>query len=195
MAQRDNLSGMLTPQTRDLALRSLLILNAFVSRPYCKHPHSLKSTPFFKMKFVILISVFLSLGSEVAYGFPSTQHVTSHLSSELRRAVRRASEKRLLFDPLTTPIEGKSHLTIFENSPDRTAVTGEHSFIAPDFDAGDQRGPCPGLNALANHGYIGRNGVTSVSPTTTMNLTWHDKAFSWRRQQPQSTKSGEWGSI
>jgi Peroxidase, family 2 len=41
-------------------------------------------------------------------------------------------------------------------------VTGEHSFIPPNFNAGDQRGPCPGLNALANHGYIERNGVTHV---------------------------------
>ena len=60
------------------------------------------------MKFVILISVFFSLGSEVVNGFPSSHHVSSHLSKELRRGIRRASEKRLLFDPLTTPIEGES---------------------------------------------------------------------------------------
>lgn len=45
-------------------------------------------------------------------------------------------------------------------------VTGDHAFIAPNFTAGDQRGPCPGLNALANHGYIPRNGVVSVSVET-----------------------------
>lgn len=61
-----------------------------------------------------------------------------------------AHDKRLLFDPLTTPIE----------------VTGVHEFIAPDFDAGDQRGPCPGLNALANHGYISRDGVTGLLEVT-----------------------------
>ncbi|KEQ75153.1 Cloroperoxidase [Aureobasidium namibiae CBS 147.97] len=38
-------------------------------------------------------------------------------------------------------------------------VSGKHAFQAPNFDKGDQRGPCPGLNALANHGYISRNGV------------------------------------
>ncbi|KAL4931458.1 peroxidase family protein [Aspergillus undulatus] len=42
-------------------------------------------------------------------------------------------------------------------------VTGEHAFQPPDFDNGDQRGPCPGLNALANHGYIPRSGVASLS--------------------------------
>ncbi|KAL3420535.1 oxidase [Phlyctema vagabunda] len=49
----------------------------------------------------------------------------------------------LLFDPLTKPID----------------VSGKHAFKAPDFDAGDVRGPCPGLNALANHGYIPHDGV------------------------------------
>lgn len=38
-------------------------------------------------------------------------------------------------------------------------VTGIHIFKPPG--PGDLRGPCPGLNALANHGYIQRNGVTT----------------------------------
>jgi hypothetical protein len=42
-------------------------------------------------------------------------------------------------------------------------VSGEHSFIPPDFENGAQRGPCPGLNALANHGYIPRDGIVGVS--------------------------------
>ncbi|KAK6216308.1 hypothetical protein LQW54_003699 [Pestalotiopsis sp. IQ-011] len=42
-------------------------------------------------------------------------------------------------------------------------VSGAHAFAAPDFDAGDQRGPCPGLNALANHGYIDRTGITTFT--------------------------------
>jgi hypothetical protein len=41
-------------------------------------------------------------------------------------------------------------------------VSGVHAFQPPNFEAGDQRGPCPGLNALANHGYIPRKGVVSV---------------------------------
>ena len=39
-------------------------------------------------------------------------------------------------------------------------VSGAHAFIAPG--ASDLRGPCPGLNALANHGYIARNGYTNI---------------------------------
>ncbi|KAL4792210.1 hypothetical protein BDV19DRAFT_400698 [Aspergillus venezuelensis] len=45
----------------------------------------------------------------------------------------------------------------------RFTVTRDHAFQPPDFDAGDHRGPCPGLNALANHGYIPRNGVASLT--------------------------------
>lgn len=32
----------------------------------------------------------------------------------------------------------------------------------PNFDAGDVRGLCPGLNAAANHGYIPHNGVGTI---------------------------------
>lgn len=50
-------------------------------------------------------------------------------------------------------------------------MTGEHEFIAPT--SSDQRGPCPGLNALANHGYINRDGVTSlVEAAAAINEVW-----------------------
>ncbi|KAL5345964.1 hypothetical protein ACLOAV_008994 [Pseudogymnoascus australis] len=97
--------------------------------------------------------VSLSALSSVAYAFPSvtadsllSDDVIAKVAEGLRGVAQESHEKRLLVDPLTTPID----------------VTGDHSFIPPDFSAGDQRGPCPGLNALANHGYIGRNGVTNV---------------------------------
>ncbi|KAF7536945.1 heme-thiolate peroxidase [Neopestalotiopsis clavispora] len=62
---------------------------------------------------------------------------------KLHEGLLKLKNKRLLFDPLTTPID----------------VTGDHEFQAPDLDGGDMRGPCPGLNALANHNYIPRDGV------------------------------------
>ena len=40
-------------------------------------------------------------------------------------------------------------------------VTGEHAWVAPGPD--DLRGPCPGLNALANHGYFPHNGVVPLA--------------------------------
>jgi hypothetical protein len=49
-------------------------------------------------------------------------------------------------------------------------VSGKHEWQPPNFEDGDQRGPCPGLNALANHGYISHSGVASYLPLiTTMN--------------------------
>ncbi|KAH8201371.1 hypothetical protein TruAng_004454 [Truncatella angustata] len=57
--------------------------------------------------------------------------------------------------------------TVFNAQQQRIDVTGDHAFIPPNFAAGDQRGPCPGLNALANHGYIPRNGVSDLLTLTT----------------------------
>lgn len=39
-------------------------------------------------------------------------------------------------------------------------VTGAHAFKAPG--STDQRGPCPGLNAMANHGYLPHNGIATI---------------------------------
>ncbi|GKT48188.1 dothistromin biosynthesis peroxidase dotB [Colletotrichum spaethianum] len=104
------------------------------------------------MKSLYFLSVLPCLSSGVV-GFPAyvnealKNDVGSKLSKQLAGIFHESHEKRLLFDPMTTPIN----------------VAGDHRFIAPDFQDGAQRGPCPGLNALANHGYINRNGVTSVT--------------------------------
>ncbi|MCJ1263364.1 hypothetical protein MMC22_003234 [Lobaria immixta] len=50
--------------------------------------------------------------------------------------------------------------TSFNPTQQHIDVSGAHSFIAPT--ASDLRGPCPALNALANHGYIARNGYTTL---------------------------------
>ncbi|KAK7722702.1 hypothetical protein SLS57_004907 [Botryosphaeria dothidea] len=51
----------------------------------------------------------------------------------------------------------------FDAGAQAVSVTGEHAFVAPNFGAGDQRGPCPGLNAAANHGYIDHSGVDTFN--------------------------------
>ncbi|KAG4443914.1 hypothetical protein IFR05_000554 [Cadophora sp. M221] len=45
------------------------------------------------------------------------------------------------------------------------ADDGPHAFKAPV--AGAKRGQCPGLNAAANHGYLNRNGITTITQATT----------------------------
>ena len=53
----------------------------------------------------------------------------------------------------------------FDAKSQHISTTGSHAFVAPNFAAGDQRGPCPGLNALANHGYLPHSGY---APSATM---------------------------
>lgn len=46
------------------------------------------------------------------------------------------------------------------SNPSPINVSGDHAFVPPG--EGDQRGPCPGLNALANHNYVSHDGAISV---------------------------------
>ncbi|CAE6424652.1 unnamed protein product [Rhizoctonia solani] len=57
-------------------------------------------------------------------------------------------------------------LADFDPVKQKIDVTGEHAFRPPT--AGDKRGPCPGLNALANHGYLPHNGVTNLLQAATV---------------------------
>jgi hypothetical protein len=104
------------------------------------------------MKWSLLLPVWLGL-HDLAVAFPANwdefvvRTAGASLADELSRALRSKAERGILFNPKTAPIE----------------VTGAHKFIAPDFAKGDQRGPCPGLNALANHGYISRSGVATTA--------------------------------
>lgn len=48
-------------------------------------------------------------------------------------------------------------------------TTGTHAYQAPG--KGDFRGPCPGLNAAANHGYLPRNGVATFAQLVDAQMT------------------------
>lgn len=48
----------------------------------------------------------------------------------------------------------------FDAAAQRIDVSGSHAWKPPGH--GDDRGPCPGLNALANHGYLPRNGRADI---------------------------------
>lgn len=51
----------------------------------------------------------------------------------------------------------------FNADEQRVSVEGEYAYAAPAPD--EIRGPCPGLNAAANHGYLPRSGVASIEET------------------------------
>jgi len=50
----------------------------------------------------------------------------------------------------------------FDAASQFVSTSGDHAFVPPNFAARDVRGPCPGLNAAANHGYIPHNGVGTM---------------------------------
>ncbi|MCJ1283377.1 hypothetical protein MMC26_002705 [Xylographa opegraphella] len=53
----------------------------------------------------------------------------------------------------------------FNASAQLVDVTGTHAWIAPG--PNDIRGPCPGLNAAANHNYLPRNGIATYETVET----------------------------
>ncbi|KAI5361337.1 putative chloroperoxidase [Septoria linicola] len=51
----------------------------------------------------------------------------------------------------------------FDEKDQFVSTTGEHAYASPL--PGQIRGPCPGLNAAANHGYLPRSGVATILQT------------------------------
>ena len=66
--------------------------------------------------------------------------------------------------------------TTFDPTSQHVSTTGEYAWVAPG--PGDQRGPCPGLNALANHGYLPHSGVADIP--TIIAAVENGKSFSFR---------------
>ncbi|GME23664.1 oxidase [Neofusicoccum parvum] len=92
----------------------------------------------------------LSSSSLLVDAFPALaarnlENLTPERLTDAIKAVEKHRKEKRLIQDITKPID----------------TTGEHAFQAPG--EGDQRGPCPGLNVLANHGYISRDGITSFA--------------------------------
>ncbi|KAK6441281.1 hypothetical protein LTR95_002497 [Oleoguttula sp. CCFEE 5521] len=58
---------------------------------------------------------------------------------------------------------GPTPCATFDEADQHITLTGQYAYASPG--AGDIRGPCPGLNAAANHGYLPRNGIASIEQT------------------------------
>lgn len=69
------------------------------------------------------------------------------------------TEKRAL-----APVQGAGALPLlppqFDPKTQYVETTGAHAWVAPT--SSDARGECPGLNALANHGYLPHNGQATI---------------------------------
>ncbi|KAF2123898.1 Cloroperoxidase [Dothidotthia symphoricarpi CBS 119687] len=102
------------------------------------------------------LSTLLTLSSSLflvdafpAFGARNLDDLTiDNLNKAIETVQKYSKDKRFIID-FSKPID----------------TTGKHSFQAPG--KADQRGPCPGLNVLANHGYISRNGITSLAEVVT----------------------------
>jgi hypothetical protein len=53
----------------------------------------------------------------------------------------------------------------FDAASQKVSTTGAHAWIAPG--PNDIRGPCAGLNAAANHGYLPRSGIATTQSVNT----------------------------
>lgn len=51
----------------------------------------------------------------------------------------------------------------FDEEDQLVKLNGANAYVAPS--PGDIRGPCPGLNAAANHGFLPRDGIVSIEET------------------------------
>jgi len=85
--------------------------------------------------------------------------------------VKRAAEILRRADILNDPVGvskaqtncGPVPCLIFDEAEQHVSTSGEHAYAAPKAD--EIRGPCPGLNAAANHGYLPRSGIASIEET------------------------------
>jgi len=81
------------------------------------------------------------------------------------------AQQALAFPSIPHSLESKDHghkskringiLPGFDADAQRIDVSGDHAFLPPGH--GDLRGPCPGLNALANHNYLPHDGVATIA--------------------------------
>lgn len=79
--------------------------------------------------------------------------------------LQEALERELLVKRQTVAPQGAGALPLvpppFNATAQYVSNTGSHAFVAPS--STDARGMCPGLNAMANHGYIPHNGIATIT--------------------------------
>lgn len=82
--------------------------------------------------------------------------------------------------------------TAFDPASQHVSTTGKYSWVPPS--SGDQRGPCPGLNALANHGYLPHNGVADI-PTIISAVNTGKFVSLWSPSQKSTTASPQTSTL
>lgn len=128
-----------------------------------------------------LLSLLLISGSCTTYAFPgmvSREEMAKRAFTEshanAKRDAEQLTERQLLggllgsvpsilgdtVGALTGTLEGLIGSVAESVNPDNKRPEPGYTFQAPG--PGDSRGPCPGLNLLANYGYLPRNGIVTA---------------------------------
>lgn len=115
------------------------------------------------MKIALLLTALA--GSACAFPImddPQTAQVAHDLWNRYQSAPRDLSQDPLGISKAQTNC-GPTPCTTFDAKDQLVSLTGQHAYQSPA--ASDIRGPCPGLNAAANHGYLPRNGIATIAQT------------------------------
>lgn len=100
------------------------------------------------------------LAATATQAFPTPENIAKLAQSAASRSVGGDS----LQDLHATLIRLRDEQAVLakkrSSNPTPIDVSGKHAFVPPS--EGDQRGPCPGLNALANHNYVSHDGAISM---------------------------------
>lgn len=105
-------------------------------------------------------------------GFPSMRDAHPEILEQAAKLAARSTSKQMRrqtipSDPLgASQAEtncGPTPCLIFNEADQLVSTTGDKAYASPAAD--EIRGPCPGLNAAANHGYLPRSGIVSLEET------------------------------
>lgn len=107
------------------------------------------------MKYSLCLAT-LALQASQVIAFPA-QMFDLNVNEEEKRELARIS----LAVEANTKRDIVSRAPGFNSSQQYVSNQGAHKFVPPG--KGDLRGPCPGLNAMANHNYIPHNGIATIS--------------------------------
>ncbi|KAF7910711.1 uncharacterized protein EAF01_002221 [Botrytis porri] len=101
--------------------------------------------------FTFLAFIALAILPIQTLAFPAKAFEATAMNSKIASLAKAAYEKR----------RAKRSSPGFNAAAQIIDVSGEHAFVPPG--PKDMRGPCPGLNALANHGFLPHNGFATIS--------------------------------
>jgi len=101
------------------------------------------------------LAIFGLSAGQLAQAFPAG------LSDAVVNGMLKEDQKRNVGDCPFAKRQAPGVRPPFDPALQYVSNTGEHAFRAPS--STDRRGPCPGLNAAANHGYLPSNGVGTIT--------------------------------